>query len=172
MFSLMSNTLFHQVLIDLLSMDEEKAIEELEAWRCAQKLTKVELARLLGLKNSQVYTNWVRRKTISKPFLHSVAAVLSSRTPKEARDLIREASSGTNMIRYAEIVKESREKRTLRTGVADQGAEAKIRSLLASLPPGKQIEFYIEATAHLSPSQKADLAMNLLESARSSLPKD
>lgn len=71
-------------------MVEPTLIEQLSAWQARLGLKNAEVARLLGLKNSQTLTNWRGRDTgVSKDYIKAVERLIQAESIKEARAVAR-----------------------------------------------------------------------------------
>lgn len=85
----MSNTLFNLVGIESTAMTEGELLDEVEAWRKKHGLNKTELCAIAGIKNSQTYGNWLRRRSIPKAHISGLMDIARSRSPESALKTVR-----------------------------------------------------------------------------------
>jgi len=86
LFPALSNTPFTESAVKSPFMGEtqgKRLLREIEALRCELGITKVEMARRLGLRSKQTYTNWMRRGDLSKEGMDAAQRVLD----KARRDI-------------------------------------------------------------------------------------
>lgn len=123
----------------------DSLITKLEAWRAAHGLSKSDMARLIGAKQSQDYTNWIARDSLPKKYYTATTAILGSSSPEKAKAQVRSLSRGIPVIA------------TMPSGDQD------ITALLSQLGETAKIEAYGAICRQLSPKDALRLAQILLQ---------
>ena len=67
-------------------MDDSQLLAQLEQIHVAKKQSKTAMAKLLGCKSPQQYTNWLRRESIPKDYHRRVVELIGSKAQAQTTE--------------------------------------------------------------------------------------